>query len=170
MDIGTLLKGQYEQSHRLIKGIIADVPPELMNSRQGTGTVGSIGSIYAHIVMAEDTIMSKVRGEASTYESGSWAERLGIEMPGVSQTPDWAAAVTVGPADLDAYADTVFAKTEETVGRLSGADLERLVEGVMGQPVPALVFVGQVGVIHVNEHAGEIAALKGIRGLKGLGF
>jgi hypothetical protein len=170
MEIGDLLRGQYEQGHRILKGVVADVPADLLNSSGGQGTVGSIGSIYAHIVFAEDTLMSAFRGEPTLYESGAWADRLGIPMPGAFQTPEWSAAVNLVPAVFDEYASAVFAATEQLAGSLTGPDLERTVEGIMGRPAPAVVLVGHVGVIHIAEHAGEIAALKGVRGLKGLSF
>ena len=170
MEIGDLLRGQYEQGHRILKGVLADVPADLLNVSRGQGTLGSIGSIYAHIVFAEDTLMSAFRGEPTLYEAGAWADRLGIPMPGAFQTPEWSAAVNLVPAVFDDYASAVFAATEQLAGSLTGSDLERMVEGIMGRPAPAVVLVGNVGVIHIAEHAGEIAALKGVRGLKGLGF
>lgn len=170
MEIGQLLRSQYEQGHRILKGVVADLPPELWNSSEGQGTVGSIGSIYAHIAFAEDALTSAFHGEPTLYESGAWADRLGVSMPGAFQTAEWSAGVRLVPAVFDEYASAVFAATEDLVGSLTGADLDRMVEGLMGRPAPASLLIGNVGVIHISEHAGEIAALKGIRGLKGLGF
>jgi hypothetical protein len=170
MEIGDLLRSQYETGHRILKGVLADVPATLLNASAGQGTVGSIGSIYAHIVFAEDTLTSVFRGQPTLYEAGSWAERLRIPMPGAFQTAEWSAAVTIDPAVFDEYASAVFAATEKLAGSLTGADLERVVEGIMGNPAPAAMLVGNIGVIHISEHAGEIAAIKGVHGLKGLGF
>lgn len=171
MELGELLAGQYKQSHQILKGIVADVPPEMLNQRDGNGTAGSIGSIYAHIVMSQDAMLSKVLGESTLYESGGWAEKVGIEHPGIFQSPEWSAAVEMKPG-FDAYADAVFARTESALGTFTQADLSRLVDGFGGggQKVPVHMFVANIGIIHVNEHAGEIAALKGVHGLKGLGF
>lgn len=170
MDIGQLLRSQYEQGHRMLKGVLADVPDDLWNTAEGQGTVGSIGSIYAHVAFAEDTLVSAFRGEPTLYESGEWADRLGVSMPGPFQTAEWSAGVRLVPAVFDEYASAVFAATEQLTGSLTGTDLDRMIEGLMGRPAPASVLIGNVGVIHITEHAGEIAALKGIRGLKGLGF
>ena len=169
MSIGELLKGQYEQSHRILKGVLADVPSGLMNQREGNGSAGSIGAIYAHIVLSQDNMMARVLDQPTIYESGGWAEKLGIENPGLFQTPEWSAGVTVN-RQLDEYAAEVFAKTEAALGSFTEEDLAKPMEGFGGQPVPAQMLVANIGVIHVNEHAGEIAALKGVHGLKGLGF
>ena len=68
------------------------------------------------------------------------------------------------------YAKQVWAATEDFVGGLSSADLEREIPGPGGRPSTLLTLIGNVGVIHLNEHMGEIAAIKGMRGLKGLSF
>ena len=53
---------------------------------------------------------------------------------------------------------------------LTPADLERKVDtGFIGEQTIAFVL-GNIGVWHVAEHNGEIAALKGAQGLKGLPF
>lgn len=169
MTIGDILKGQYEQSHRILKGILADVPTGMLNEREGNGTAGSIGSIYAHIVLSQDNMMSRVLGEPTLYESRGWNEKLGIENPGVFQTPEWSAGVKV-TKQFDEYANEVFARTEAALATFTEEDLAKPMEGFGGQPVPAQVFIANIGLIHVNEHAGEIAALKGVHGLKGLGF
>lgn len=169
MSITELLQGQYRQSHQVFLSVVGDVPPELMNARDGHGTCGSIGSIFAHVAMSEDMIGSGLVGEPTLYESGNWAAKLGVPLPGIFQTPEWAAAVEL-KAGFEEYAAAVFARTEAIVGGMSEADLDRLIEGITPNPAPARMFVANIGLIHVNEHAGEIAALKGVHGLKGLGF
>jgi hypothetical protein len=71
---------------------------------------------------------------------------------------------------FEEYAAAVFARTEGLVGGMSEADMDRLVEGITPNTAPARMLIANIGLIHVNEHAGEIAALKGVHGLKGLGF
>ena len=148
--------------------VLAQVRAQI-NEREGNGTAGSIGSIYAHIVLSQDNLMSRFLGEPTIYESRGWNEKLGVENPGVFQTPEWSATVKV-TKQFDDYANEVFARTEEALGSLTEEDLAKPMEGFGGQPVPALALIANIGLIHVNEHAGEIAALKGVHGLKGLGF
>lgn len=169
MEIGEFLRGQYEQSHQLFKATVADVPAELLNQRDGNGTVGTIASIYAHAVMSQDAMMTNILGEPLVYETGGWGPKLGIDHPGVFQTPEWSAGVHMRPG-FDAYADAVFARTESRLATFTEADLETLVPGFSGNQVPASMFIAKIGLIHINMHGGEIAALKGVHGLKGLGF
>ena len=56
------------------------------------------------------------------------------------------------------------------VSSLGPADLERKVDtGFVGEQTVGYVL-GNICVGHVAEHNGEIAALKGVQGLKGLPF
>jgi hypothetical protein len=68
------------------------------------------------------------------------------------------------------YAKAVYAATDAYVAGLGPADLERKVDtGFVGEQTVGFV-VGNILVWHVAEHNGEIAALKGAQGLKGLPF
>jgi hypothetical protein len=68
------------------------------------------------------------------------------------------------------YAKAVYAATDAYVASLGPADLERKVDtGFVGEQTVGYVL-GNICVGHVAEHNGEIAALKGVQGLKGLPF
>ncbi len=68
------------------------------------------------------------------------------------------------------YARAVYAATDAYVGGLSEAALERKVDtGFIGEQTVAFVLTN-IAAWHVAEHGGEIAALKGVQGLKGLPF
>ena len=170
MEVGGLLRAQYTQGHQLFQSVLADVDDAVANDASGLGTVGSIGSIYAHTVFTEDLLVSGFTGKPPLYTAGGWDARIGVPMPGIQQTAEWAAGVRLDVALFNDYAKQVWAATEDYVGGLSGADLEREVPGPGGRPATLLGLIGNVGVIHLNEHMGEIAAIKGLRGGKGLSF
>lgn len=170
MNIGDILKDQYEQGHAILDGVMADVDPELVNRETRLGTLGSIGSIFAHMVFTEDGIMSGAQGKPTLYESAGWDKRIQIPTPGIRQTAEWAAGVKLDLPVFKDYAKEVFAATEKYVASLSGDDLEREMTGLAGRPVKLAMMIGTVGTIHVAEHTGEIAAIKGMHGLKGLPF
>ena len=68
------------------------------------------------------------------------------------------------------YAKAVYGATDAYIAALSDADLERKVHtGFIGEQTVAFVVSNILG-WHVAEHNGEIAALKGVQGLKGLPF
>jgi len=169
MEVGELLGGQYAQAHELLQGVLAEADNALVNDAAGLGTLGSIGSIYAHVVFTEDALVSGFKGGTSLYES-TWKDRIGVEMPGIQQSAAWASGVTLDLVVFNHYAAEVFAATDAYMRSLTAADLDREVPGIGGRTVTLGVLAGNVGIIHVNEHMGEIAAIKGMRGLKGLPF
>lgn len=170
MNAGELLRAQYTQGHQLVAGVMSDVGPDVLNDASGLGTLGSISSILAHMVFTEDHFVSGFTGRAPMYTGAGWDSKLGIPMAGLQQTADWAKDVRMELAPFLEYAKEVWAATEAYVGGLSDADLEREVPGIGGRPVKLAMLAGVVGTIHVSQHMGEIAAIKGMRGLKGLAF
>jgi len=67
------------------------------------------------------------------------------------------------------YADAVFAATDAYVADLPDSELERKIQGAIGEYTVGwgiAILLCQ----HAAQHSGEIAALKGIQGLKGLPF
>jgi hypothetical protein len=68
------------------------------------------------------------------------------------------------------YAKAVYGATDAYIARLSDSGLARKVQtGFIGEQSAAFVISNILG-WHIAEHTGEIAALKGVQGLKGLPF
>ncbi|MGE3074284.1 MAG: hypothetical protein AB7N24_13620 [Dehalococcoidia bacterium] len=170
MEIGEILKGQYEQGHAILQGVMADVDAGLVNETSGLGTLGSAGSIFAHMVFTEDAIISNARGARPVFETSGWNKRIGIESPGLRQSAEWAANAKLELPIFQEFAKEVFETTEKYVSTLTGADMDREIEGLGGNKVKLALMVATVGTIHICEHTGEIAAIKGVKGLKGLPF
>ena len=66
------------------------------------------------------------------------------------------------------YAAAVGAATDNYIATLTTKELDRLVP-IMGQEWPVADVLALL-VVHASGHLGEIAALKGIQGVKGLPF
>lgn len=164
-----LLRAQYEQAHGILEQVIDDCSPEALAQVAG-GTVGSISAIYAHLVYDEDGMIARPAGQDTVWESGDWAAKTGLDMPGPSQTQEWAQS---GPQyDLAAfreYAQAVYAATDDYLANVSDDGLDAKIEAGRGE-VPAGTWVGTTSLWHVVSHQGEISALKGVQGLKGLPF
>jgi hypothetical protein len=71
-------------------------------------------------------------------------------------------------AGVREYAQAVFANTDANVAALDPASLGNKMQGPFGETTAARML--SLGVYHLAEHSGEIAALKGIQGQKGLPF
>src|SRR5512139_2214246 len=108
MNVGDLLRGQYTQGHQLVMGVLTDVPAELVNERPVGATVGSIGSIFAHMVFTEDAFISGFNGTPPLYTRAGWDKRLGVANPGIQQNAEWAAGVKLDLPAFTEYAKDVW--------------------------------------------------------------
>jgi hypothetical protein len=142
-----------------------------LNKRLDNAKVGSISSIYAHMVFGEDGIVNgMIQGKPTLYQEGGWEAKTGVKQPqGPMQNEEWAAAVNMDLATFQDYAKAVFAQTDAFLANLGDADLERKIQGPAGETTVGW-FVVNILATHFPQHLGEIAALKGVHGLKGLPF
>jgi len=156
--------------HGASKGIMGDCG-EALNKQLPGATVTSIGSIYAHMVFAEDAIVNgMLQGKPMLYQADGWEARAGVPFPGVPPSiGEWAKTVKVDYPKFEAYADTVFANTDAYLAGLPDSDLERKVQTPIGEQTVGWA-ISTLLATHAPQHIGEIAALKGVQGLKGLPF
>ena len=172
MTTQAVLRAQLSGYHDILEQTIADCSPGAVDKILPGATINSIGSIYAHVVFAEDRILhGMLQGKPPVYTAQGWANRVNIEMPAPGGfTPEWARAVKMNLPLFREYAKAVYAATDAYIAGLSDADLARKVQtNILGEQTVAFVIANIIG-WHVAEHGGEIAALKGVQGLKGLPF
>ena len=167
------LRQQLAGAHDILEQTIADCSQDALDKNLPGATITSIGSIYAHLVFSEDGILHGMLqgGKPPMYRAQNWASRTGVQMPeqpGFS--PEWARTVRMKLPAFREYAKAVYAATDAYIGSLSDADLDRKVQtGFVGEQTVAFV-IGNILAWHAAQHTGEIAALKGVQGLKGLPF
>ncbi len=171
MNAQSALQQQLATGHAILEQTIGDCSQEALDKNLPNATIGSIGSVYAHTVFGEDGIANgRLQGKPRIYDSEGWAEKLSVKPPeGPMQTPEWRQGVRMELASFHEYAKSVYAATEAYVSGLADADLDRKIDtGFAGEQTIAWM----VGLLinHVDTHTGEIAALKGVQGLKGLPF
>lgn len=94
-----------------------------------------------------------------------------MPVAGETDPADWYRTVRVDMAALRADAAAVWAATDAWIGSLDTA--------AVGEPVDMTPFMGTVPLAtavtifvvgHANNHAGEIAALTGVHGVRGYPF
>ena len=163
-----LLRAQYQQAHDILEQVIDDCDAEALTNVPD-GNVGAISAIYAHLVYSEDGMVGRPAGRDPIWESGDWAAKTELDMPR-AQTQEWAqSAPEYDLATFREYAQAVYAATDDYLANVSDDDLDAEVETRAGK-VPAANWVGATTLWHVMSHQGEISALKGVQGLKGLPF
>src|SRR3990170_8011733 len=115
MQLQSAAQQQLAGSHGTFRHMLSDCDPELLNRTLPGATIGSIASIYAHVVFGEDAfVQSRFQGKPTIYESGGWEEKTGVAFPGVPPaiTPEWAAALKMDLSTFQEYAEAVFAATD----------------------------------------------------------
>ena len=164
-----LLKAQYTFVHGFVMMIVGDLNQEVAHV-QPPGNVARIAPIMAHMLGAEDFFVNTlVAGKPTVLESGGWSAKCEMPAGRPMMSPEFAATM-FNVDGLKGYAQAMFAEVEAYLGSASEAELEKLIDTPFGSKQPAAEFLSGLAIAHVTAHAGEIAALKGVQGLKGLPF
>ncbi len=172
MNVQTAIQQQLAGAHGTIRSMVQECDAQTLNRTLPNATIGSIASVYAHLVFAEDVFVhARFQEIEPLYLAQGWQAKASVPFPGIPPaiTPEWVASVRMDLTTFQPYADAVFAATERYVADLADADLERKIKGATGEyPLgwALSVLIAQ----HAAAHSGEIAALKGVQGLKGLPF
>ena len=172
MNAQQAVRAQLQFWHGIGAQVLGDCG-DALNEPVAAANIGSIGAIYAHTVFAEDSIVNMLlQGKPMLYRSAGWDAKLGVALPEGDrpmQSEAWAAAVKLDLPKFQEYATAVFAQTDAYVAGLPDAELDRKVQGPIGETTVAFMLV-TILATHYPQHLGEIAALKGVKGLKGLPF
>lgn len=83
---------------------------------------------------------------------------------------EWAARIDMNLPAFQEYASQVYASTDQTIRDMTDAQADEQIVTPFGNKQGRLEFVSNLGVTHLWGHLGEIAAIKGLHGLKGLPF
>ena len=167
-----LLRQQLAGYHDILEQTMADCAQKTLDHNPAGATITNIGSIYAHTLFAEDNILhGMLQGKAPIYKTGNWAARTKLEMPKPGEfTPEWARSVNLDLPTFREYAKAVYAATDAYINGLTDGELDRKVQtGFVGEQTVGFVLSNVLG-WHAAQHTGEVAALKGVQGLKGLPF
>lgn len=173
MNVQAAVRQQLAFWHGALDQILADCGPEVLNANLPGSTITSIASIYAHINFGNDAIVhGLLQGEPLLYQADGWESKTGVAFPGLPPaiTPEWGRAVQMDLPAFQEYAKAVHAAADAYLASVPDAELERKVTGgPFGDQTVEWIIVNILGT-HAPQHAGEIAALKGVQGLKGLPF
>ena len=164
------LKLQFEMAKLVFDATVGDLTDEIARATVEGSTIGAILPIYAHILVGLDLLVNQTAtGGQTLLERDGWGERTGIPSASLMQVPGWADA-DYQLDGLNRYRDAVFASLFAYLGSAPDAELDREVPSVLGGTVSLGQSFGALGLVHLCSHMGEIAALKGVHGAKGLPF
>ena len=180
-----LLREQLRGAWETLDGTTKDLTPETAHWIP-PGTALPIGAAYAHAVLSMDGVVNgMVRGVRPLFAAGFAGKTGTSELhPGSSGEDtidleewgrvfaDWCRRLKVDLRLLHDYAAAVFDAMDEWLATLSDEDLKKSVDltSIGIGPSTIAFILSNVVIGHVYCHTGEIAALKGTRGLKGYPF
>ncbi len=141
-----------------------DLTPEVAHFEAG-GKTNNIAQLLVHVTLGADRgINSVIKGGPMILESEDWYAKTGIpEGRGAFWQKGW----TLDLGAFTEYREKVKGSVTDYVASMDVADLDREVEWFTG-PRPVSNILQIVLMHHILGHAGEMSALKGVQGLKGL--
>jgi hypothetical protein len=116
----------------------------------------------------EDYLIQEIiQGKLTVWNTNAWSKKTGIQKP-PSIGEDWSGFKhqQIATQPLQEYKAAVWAATDAYLATLTLEELDRMVKFAGGERTVAEILILCASQSH--NHMGEIAALKGIQGAKGL--
>jgi hypothetical protein len=168
MTAGQILRDQFQWIHNTTMETIVDCTPETLSKTFEDSTIGAISGIYAHVVFAEDRQLHVlIKGEPMVFERGDWADKLGVRPPEGRMDLEWRSTQRMELESFMSYARDVYAAMDEYLAGVTDDELNRTITAFNRETTVGALLARTVAT-HMVVHLGEIAALKGVQGLKGL--
>ena len=164
MDSLVVLRDLAANADSVLMQVFAPVTSEQAAWRLPESTANTIGATFFHAYENEDNIIHSLLGHPTVFERGGWGTRLGYDADNV-----WTFEGRQDTALLLKYAREVSAGTADYLSQITAEQLEQPIETRRG-PRPLVTRLGVYLVSHKFQHMGEISALLGCQGVKGLPF
>ncbi|MDR3574069.1 MAG: DinB family protein [Anaerolineaceae bacterium] len=169
MEIIEYIQKQFSGARRQVEAVLKDTTPDQLNWTP-PGTANSIGVTLVHLISSEDVSFNQIlKCQKSLWETENWSEKIGLSAPpGRVNGWDEIKNKTLELEPVLSYAKSVLAASDAYIADIALADLDTKVAVFNGERSIAEIMLLQAS--HVLSHAGEMAAIKGVQGVKGLPF
>ena len=170
METIAYIQQQIAGARRLFDAALQNTTNEQLNWRPPVDTVNPISVTALHVLGSEDVFIQQILlGQPRLWESEGWANKIGVaEPPGRGGGWDEVRSATISVEAVLAYQAALRTATDAYLATLTAQELERPVNVMGGERPLATVLI--LLAHHACSHAGEIATVKGMQGLKGLPF
>jgi uncharacterized damage-inducible protein DinB len=169
MDAKKYISQLVEAIHHMVDDAMKDITIEQFNNVP-PGTANTISAVFVHLVNSEDFFIQELLlGKPKLWEQGGWDKKTGVNIvPDYGGNWEMFKQMTLAIEPVLAYQKEVRAATDSYLAKLTAGDLDRMVSFAGGERSVASVI--NLLVCHTVHHAGEISALRGIQGGKGLPY
>src|SRR3954467_6842555 len=139
MDAKDVLLDGFDRLPELVRGAVSGLTPDQLRRPPAPGA-NTVGWLVWHLTRVQDGHLAELRGAEQVYLSDGWAARFGRDADpsdsGYGHSPDEVLAVRPENAEaLIDYYTAVHERTVAYVGKLTGADLDRVVDEAWDPPV-----------------------------------
>lgn len=165
MDVITYAKKSLEGAFKLVNMVADNIDDAQYNWQPDNTTCNSVAKSHVHAMTSTDFFIN------ATLKGGKMEWAALAEQHGMPANPMeiWGFGGTIPVAPMKEFAASVQARALEYVAELKEDDLDRVVDTpFFGKQTVA--FIIQLAGVHAAGHAGDMAAVKGMQGLKGLPF
>jgi hypothetical protein len=163
MDAVTYAKLGLERTFSLFNHIADGMTPEQYNWKPG-GTANPVAKTHVHAMTAVDLFINGTLGTGMSWKA--FAAEQGLP---ANPMEIWSFSGEVSLDAMKQYSATVQKAAIDYVSGLTDADLDREVDTAFFGKQTAAFMIGLAG-IHAMGHGGDMSAVKGLQGLKGLPF
>ena len=149
----------------MVNTAMQDLDDDVVNFEPG-GTANTIAQLLAHMVSGQDLLINeRIGGGKSLHESG-WSAKTGIPLdrPQIWQRETW----RLDLAGFDAYRIEVAQRATALFETLQPNELDHEIQWIRGPSRTLAMTMQLIFINHGMGHCGEISAIKGMQGLKGL--
>lgn len=154
--------------YQWLEGTMKQVTPEVAHWLPA-GKPGSIGAQYAHVALTEDYFIHGLLQAKSPLMAGAYAGQLGKTQlpPSRSNWGEWGRVIQGDLEQLRAYAHAVYSAKEAYLASIIDETLQLPIDATKaGMGMQTAVSLLNMLLANAHKHCGEIAALKGLQGLK----
>ncbi|MBA4181340.1 MAG: hypothetical protein C0506_12185 [Anaerolinea sp.] len=167
MDTRTVLKAQFSMALGILDGTVASCTQGMLDTVPAGGALQSLGVIAAHAAVNTDHFLNVgFAGGEMLLAQGDLAERAGIPTGDTWQTAAWVAKANVRKEPLQEYIQSLIGAVERVISDATDEQFDREVPAGPGT-MPAWQSLGVIGLVHLLEHSGEVAAIAGTMGVRG---
>ncbi|MFF1507879.1 DUF664 domain-containing protein [Streptomyces sp. NPDC058326] len=164
MNSAGLLADSFGRIREAVHEAVDGLTEEQLAVRVDPGA-NSIAWLVWHLTRIQDDHLAGAFGRDQLWDTDGWRDRFGLPFPpaatGYGQSRAQAGKVRAPAELLLGYHDAVHARTEELVGTVTNADLDRVVDTTWDPPVT--LGVRLVSVIADDlQHAGQAAYVRGV--------